>query len=91
MQAWKLQDAKARFSELVNRAQYQPQQITRHGKPVGVLMSQAEFVTLEARKPPPRLNEDGTPYTFIDHLLNFPDVPDDFFQPTEITMRDIDF
>ena len=90
MQAWKLQDAKARFSEMVNRAQYQPQQITRHGKPVGVLVSVEEFATLQARSPKPQLKADGTPYTFIDHLLDFPDVPDDFFQPSEIKLRDID-
>lgn len=34
---WKLQDAKARFSELIRAAEREPQVITRHGKTVGVL------------------------------------------------------
>ncbi len=43
MQTWQLQDAKARMSELVKRAQEAPQSITLHGKPVAVLVSQAAF------------------------------------------------
>ncbi len=43
MQSWQLQEAKARMSELVKRAQEAPQSITLHGKPVAVLLSQATF------------------------------------------------
>jgi prevent-host-death family protein len=46
MQSWQLQDAKARMSELVKRAQEGPQGITLHGKPVAVLVSQATFEAL---------------------------------------------
>jgi prevent-host-death family protein len=46
MQSWQLQDAKARISELVKRAQEGPQRITLHGKPVAVLVSQATFEAL---------------------------------------------
>jgi prevent-host-death family protein len=46
MQSWQLQDAKARMSELVKRAQQAPQGITVHGKPVAVVLSQATFESL---------------------------------------------
>ena len=46
MQNWQLQEAKARMSELVKRAQVAPQGITLHGKPVAVVISQATFDTL---------------------------------------------
>ena len=42
---WKLQDAKARFSELVDRALAEgPQHVTRRGKPTVVVISEAEFM-----------------------------------------------
>jgi prevent-host-death family protein len=50
MQTWQLQDAKARMSELVKRAQEAPQYITLHGKPVAVLVSQATFEALSQAK-----------------------------------------
>ena len=46
MQSWQLQEAKARMSELVKRAQEGPQGITLHGKPVAVVVSQATFEAL---------------------------------------------
>lgn len=46
MQSWQLQEAKARMSELVKRAQASPQGITLHGKPVAVVVSQAAFESL---------------------------------------------
>lgn len=53
MPNWQLQEAKARFSELVKRAQDEgPQDITVHGKAVAVLMSRAEY---ERMKPKPNL------------------------------------
>ncbi len=40
MKTWQLQEAKARFSELVRRAESQgPQDITLHGRRVAVLRS----------------------------------------------------
>lgn len=40
MHSWQIQEAKARISEVVKRAQDQgPQEITLHGKPVAVLVS----------------------------------------------------
>jgi len=41
---WQIQEAKARFSEFVNRAlQDGPQTVTRHGKPVAVLVPADEY------------------------------------------------
>lgn len=44
MDTWKLQDAKARFSELVDRAMVDgPQVITRHGHEAVVVVSYERF------------------------------------------------
>lgn len=43
MQTWPMQEAKARMSEVVKRAQSQPQDITLHGKSVAVVISRATF------------------------------------------------
>lgn len=44
MATWPLQDAKARFSELVNRAETEgPQLVTRHGKSTIVIISYSQF------------------------------------------------
>jgi prevent-host-death family protein len=37
--AWKIADAKQRFSEVVRRAQHQPQVIQNRDRPVAVVMS----------------------------------------------------
>jgi prevent-host-death family protein len=39
MHSWPIHEAKARLSELVKRAQRQPQQLTSHGEPVAVVIS----------------------------------------------------
>lgn len=43
MHTWQMQEAKARMSELVKRAQTQPQDITLHGKSVAVVISRETF------------------------------------------------
>ena len=43
MQSWPIQEAKARLSELVKRAQRRPQQLTSHGEPVAVVISAQEW------------------------------------------------
>jgi prevent-host-death family protein len=41
---WQLQEAKNRFSELVNRAiEEGPQTVTRHGEEIVVVLSKAEY------------------------------------------------
>ena len=49
---WKLQDAKARFSELVRRARSEgPQRVTVHGKDAVVVVAANQFDTPAAAKP----------------------------------------
>lgn len=44
MQSWQMQEAKAKMSELVKRAQVDgPQEITMHGKAVAVVISRETF------------------------------------------------
>jgi prevent-host-death family protein len=50
---WQLQDAKARLSEVVKRAQAEgPQAITVHGKPAAVILSPADYQRLTGRREP---------------------------------------
>lgn len=52
MTTWQVQDAKARLSEVIDRAQTEgPQTITRHGAERAVLLSAADYRALLARKP----------------------------------------
>lgn len=47
MSIWQMQEAKARLSELVKRAESEgPQKITVHGQSVAVLLSRAAFERL---------------------------------------------
>ncbi|MBR0975382.1 type II toxin-antitoxin system Phd/YefM family antitoxin [Bradyrhizobium japonicum] len=47
---WTLANAKARLSEVIDRAQSGPQIITRHGKPNAVIVSAEEWARKSARK-----------------------------------------
>jgi prevent-host-death family protein len=47
---WTLANAKARLSEVIERAQSGPQIITRHGKPNAVIVSAEEWARKTARK-----------------------------------------
>jgi prevent-host-death family protein len=47
---WTLASAKARFSEVVDRAQAGPQTITRNGKPSAVIVSAEEWARKIVRK-----------------------------------------
>jgi prevent-host-death family protein len=47
---WTLANAKARLSEVIERAQTGPQVITRHGKPNAVIVSAEEWARKTARK-----------------------------------------
>lgn len=68
MQKWQLQQAKAKLSELVKRAEVEgPQSITVHGKPTAVVLSQAEFERLTAHA-----THKLEKMSFVDFLLNSP-------------------
>jgi antitoxin Phd len=48
MDSWKLQDAKARFSEVVDRALHDgPQVVTRHGENAVVIVAYRDFIGAE--------------------------------------------
>ena len=49
---WQLQEAKAKFSQLVQRAIDEgPQTVTRHGKEAVVVLSAAEYEKLRGKEP----------------------------------------
>ena len=50
--AWQLQEAKAKFSALVQKAiEEGPQTVTRHGKETVVVLSVKEYAKLREREP----------------------------------------
>jgi len=52
MGSWQLQEAKARFSELVRSAEDEgPQEITVHGRPAAVLLSRTDYERFQQQKP----------------------------------------
>ncbi len=66
MAMWQVQDAKSRFSELIERARADgPQIITRHGAERAVVLSIEDYRALAAHKP-----------NFKTHLLGGPKVDD---------------
>lgn len=52
MARWQVQEAKSRFSEVIETAEKKgPQIITRHGREQAVVLSIADFRSLTAHKP----------------------------------------
>ena len=52
MQAWQLQEAKARLSEVIQKAINEgPQDISLRGRPAAVVLSHADFAMLNRPKP----------------------------------------
>ena len=88
---WRLQDAKAQFSALVDNAMRGvPQHVTRSGKRAVVVLSELDFEALQ-RSAAGRAN---APLSFIEHLLAIPkilvsDLPD--APRLEVQPREIDF
>ena len=80
MVEWSLQDAKNRFSALVDAALAgEPQQVNRRGKPAIVVLSVSEYERLcraekagaSESETPRQMEEAGAP-NFIEHLLAIP-------------------
>ena len=44
--SWSVQDARNRFSEVVEAAKHTPQTVTKHGKPAVVVVDAAEYERL---------------------------------------------
>jgi prevent-host-death family protein len=83
-EAWPLQDAKARFSEVVKRAVEQgPQHVSVRGEPTVVVLSEKTFAELTASRP-----------SIVDHLLDGPAWPHDLVDVinarSKDTGRDVD-
>ena len=77
---WQLQDAKARFSELVKRAREQgPQHVSVRGEPAVVVISEEEFARLVSPRP-----------SIVDHLLAGEPWPDDLVEAINARPRDLD-
>ena len=67
--AWRLQDAKAQFSALVDSAMRGvPQHVTRSGKPAVVVLSEQDFERLQ-RSAAGRVER---PCSLVQHLMSMP-------------------
>ena len=81
---WQLQDAKNRFSAVVDAALLgEPQRVTRRGQPVVVVVAVDEFERLC------RLDSATAP-TFGELLASIPQ-DDDEFERLHLSARDVDF
>lgn len=84
MATWQLQDAKNRFSAVVDAALAgEPQQVTRRGKPAVVVLSVTEYERLCKKEP------SDTP-TFVEHLLAIPKGGDFEFERWPLDSRPVD-
>ena len=82
-QQWSLQDAKNKFSAVVNAAQKgQAQVITRRGVASAVVLSMEDFEKLQ------RIELVQAP-SFIEHLLSMP-ADDGEFERLDIELRDFE-
>lgn len=88
---WTLQDAKNRFSAVVEAAQRgEPQHVTKRGHEAVVVLSAQEYERLSKLDVKPKK-------TFVEHLLSAPKLPDDcqdLFdkrEPMILEITEIDF
>lgn len=84
---WSVQEARDKFSTVVEAARRgRAQTVTRHGKPVVVMLAAEEFARLsgESRRKPPRYKD------FKAALLAMPK-DDGEFERTQIRPRDVEF
>jgi len=80
--SWSVQDAKNRFSEVVEAARRKPQTVTKHGKPAVVVVDVAEFERLR------RLERAQAP-SFAEVLLAIPQ-DDREFPRLKVRRRDLE-
>lgn len=80
---WSVQDAKNRFSEVVEAARRKPQTVTKHGKPAVVVVAADEYERLR------KLERLKAP-SFAELLLAMPTGGEDF-ERLEGRMRDPGF
>jgi len=80
---WSLQDAKNRFSAVVEAARREPQLVTKHGRPTVVVVGADEYDRLKAIEATGRKS-------FIEHLLDMPQ-DDGEFERLDFEPRDPGF
>ena len=78
--SWSVQDAKNRFSEVVEAARRAPQTVTKHGKPAVVVVDAAEYERLRHLAP-------ARAPTIADVQLAMPQ-DDGEFPRSKVRMRD---
>ena len=82
--AWGLAEAKARFSDVVERARTQgPQHISRNGKPAAVVVSAEEWARQTERRMTLYELFEGSPLRDADFEFDFPRIKG--------KMRDVEF
>ncbi len=79
---WSIQDAKNRFSEVVEAARRKPQMVTKHGKPAVVVLAAEEYDRLR------KLQQLKAP-NFAEMLLAMPQ-GDVEFERLDATPRDVE-
>jgi len=80
---WSVQDAKNRFSEVVEAARRKPQTVTKHGKPAVVIVAADEYDRLR------KLQHLRAP-SFAEMLLAMPQ-GDVEIERVNVTPRDVEF
>ena len=71
--SWSVQDAKNRFSEVVEAARREPQTVTKHGRPAVVVLAAEEYERLQHLRALKATS-------FANHLLGMPTDDGDFEQ-----------
>ena len=80
--SWSVQDAKNRFSEVVEAARRMPQTVTKHGKPAVVVVNVVEYERL-------RQLERAKAPSFVEVILAMPQ-DDSEFPRRNVRLRDLD-
>jgi prevent-host-death family protein len=79
MQKWQMQEAKAKFAEVVKRAAAEgPQIVTYRGADAAVVLSIDEYRRLETKQP-----------SFVEHLLEGPKLDDETVEIINDRSRDM--
>ena len=81
--SWSVQDAKNRFSEVVEAARRAPQTVTKHGKPAVVVVDVVEYDRLR------RVERASAP-SFADLMLAMPQDDGEFSRKSENGQIDVD-
>jgi prevent-host-death family protein len=79
MRKWQMQEAKAKFAEVVKRAAVEgPQIVTYHGADAAVVLSIDEYRRIESKRP-----------SFVQHLLSGPKLDDETVEMINDRSRDL--